>query len=129
MSVRRLDPSQRKRTEELVERHKIVFRVAAAREPFPEGIVAVGFDVELAGAHGPGAGPIMPGCPKCRAVWEDLEEVSRAIVPEGVHASQYERKEFDRALQSGGKRSLPFLPAKKSITFWAPSTDALSSAS
>jgi hypothetical protein len=86
----------------LVSERDVVHEIVAAYEMVAGERVRVGYDLVLSATHRhhePGervslAG-VMPGCARCADVWRDIEEIARAITPEGATESSYRIRTFD----------------------------------
>lgn len=63
---------------EIAKRHRVTYRVDPAVEIFGDARVTVGYDIELIGAHPPHA-RVLPGCARCRLVWNELDRMARAV--------------------------------------------------
>lgn len=63
---------------ETSKRHHLRYRVDPALEMVGNGRVVIGYDVELIGAH-PVHARVLPGCPHCKRIWDDLDRVAAAI--------------------------------------------------
>jgi hypothetical protein len=68
------------------------------------GTMKVGYELLLSGAHEHGWERPNPGCDKCRAIFRDLQEVARWIIPKVERASQYEIEVFDQAIHYAPER-------------------------
>ena len=85
----------------VVREHRVVFHVSPAVEFVAGERMNVGFDVELLGAHPPGARGVLPGCEHCRGVWNDLRRVADAVRPEADERLSYTAiPDFDRAIHT-----------------------------
>lgn len=62
----------------LAKRHRATYRVYPAIEMVGDARVTVGYDVDLIGAH-PAHASVMPGCSKCKQVWDDLDRIGEAV--------------------------------------------------
>lgn len=94
----------------LVDRHLAVFEKRPAYQIGPDGKRdEIGYDVELAGTHseavleGREAHPF-PGCERCVAVYDDLSQIARAVLPPSDRPSRYEITRFRPGLSYDRKR-------------------------
>lgn len=77
------NPTRPKRQdlEQLVRKHRVVYQVFPASEMVEDERVHVGYDVDILGAHEPHSRGLLPGCHRCRAVWDDLYRIGEAVHP------------------------------------------------
>ncbi len=72
---------QRQDLEQLVRKHRVVYRVFPASEMEGSERIHVGYDLDLLGAHQPHSKGLLPGCERCQAVWDDLHRIGEAVHP------------------------------------------------
>lgn len=93
--------TERRRLEELVAMHQVVYDVRPARVIHEERELVIGYDLELGGVHEGGGKGTTPGCVRCERVWNDLHHLAATILPDDItRASTTEVRRFDRALHS-----------------------------
>lgn len=85
--------------EDLVTRYQVCWEVYPHEEIWKGERVQTGFDLELYGTHPKGADHPSPGCPQCIEVYDALEAIALAIVPEERRPSQYELSSFDQSIR------------------------------
>lgn len=92
-----------------VAKHKVVFELRPAYAIVDGQRRQVGFDVELCGTHGQGVldgsepQPV-PGCERCLAVFHDLVEIAKAVLPPSDRPTGYYVAPFDHSLHYFKKR-------------------------
>jgi hypothetical protein len=101
-----MDPWQLR---ELVMRHKVVYELRPAYAMVDEQRRQVGFDVEVCGTHGQGVldghePQPAPGCERCVAVFHDLVDVAKAVLPPADRPTGYYIEPFDQSLHYFTKR-------------------------
>ena len=90
---------QRQDIERLVRKHRVVYQVFPASEMDGSERVHVGHDIDLLGAHEPHSRGLLPGCERCRTIWEDLHRIIEAVDPPDTgRVSVHDVAAFDRAL-------------------------------
>lgn len=83
----------------VVQRHRVVFEVLRALEVVDGKRLAVGYDLELRGAHPRDGRGLLPGCQRCEQVWADLAGIAYSLWPAFEdRATTFRVDPFDRAL-------------------------------
>ena len=95
---RTMTGQQRQEIEQLVRKHRVVYQVFPASELDGGERVNVGYDVDLLGAHEPHSRGLLPGCERCRTLWEDLHRIVEAVDPSETGRVSIHDVAFDRAL-------------------------------
>lgn len=90
--------------------HKVVFE---ARPVYAidddDRRIQIGFDIEICGTHGQGVldghePQPAPGCERCVAVFQDLVDIARAVLPPEDRPTGYYVEPFDHSLHYFSKR-------------------------
>lgn len=85
----------------IVKRHRVFFEVVPAKEWAEDGIVCIGYDLQIYGTHEGGSRGALPGCARCTEVWRELRELGESVIPADLsRASRYHIRPFDSALRS-----------------------------
>lgn len=83
----------------IASRHGVRYEVLPEMDLVDHQLVKVGFRLDLWGLHLHPKG-VAPGCPECRAVYDELEKIAEWILPGDERPSRYEIEPFDRALHA-----------------------------
>jgi hypothetical protein len=84
---------------ELVERHKICWKVWPEFTMVAEERRQIGYELELAGTHEPGVTHPEPGCEHSQHVFTALRQIAEHILPREERPSMYEIGPFDQAIR------------------------------
>jgi len=88
----------------LIRQHRVCWEVLPEQVPVKEDRpLKVGFDLMLYGTHALGDHPV-PGCEKCKQIFEDLRKIAQWIIPKVERPSRYEIEIFDRAIRYSPRR-------------------------
>jgi hypothetical protein len=92
---------EREELRRLVRKHRVVYQVSPATEVVGGQRVHVGCDLDLLGAHEPHAPGVLPGCERCRTIWDDLLRIAEAVRPTDVMRATVVRVAlFDHAIHT-----------------------------
>ncbi len=95
-----------KQLKDLIQRHKVCYEVWPENLVVNHQIVKVGFDLELEGTHEHPGNEVLPGCPHCEEVFQDLKRIAEWIMPTEERPTTYEIQPFDRAIHYAPKRKM-----------------------
>jgi len=83
----------------LIRQHRVCWEVLPEKVPVKEARpLKVGFDLILYGTHALGDHPV-PGCEKCKQIFNDLRKIAQWIMPKVERSSRYEIEIFDSAIR------------------------------
>jgi hypothetical protein len=93
------------RLKALVQEHRVCWEVWPEQLAVKDrGLLQVGFDLVLNGAHAHDKDRPSPGCERCRLIFEHLREIAEWMVPKVERPSRYDVQIFDHAVHFAPER-------------------------
>lgn len=98
-------PENLERLRALVREHRVSWEVWPERLVAKDrGLLQVGFDLVLNGAHAHDDDRPSPGCERCKLIFEHLREIAGWIVPKAERPTRYDIQIFDHAIHFAPER-------------------------
>lgn len=99
-----LGPAKQRELEAIVARYCVCYEVWPLRELYHGRSGAIGFEIDLAGTHEKPGHISVPGCDACKAVYDGLRRIARAIIPVDTQSSRVDILPFDGCIHASRAR-------------------------
>ncbi len=106
VAIDTLSPQQISTLKEKVRMFRVVYEVTSAVRIVDGERRAIGFDITLCGTHPKPKNHVLPGCSHYQKIYQALQEIAKAVLPEPGRISRYVIRGFDRAYHQAPLRNL-----------------------